>query len=680
MNAKVYCLGLLFSLSFGSGLKAVPGGGKNGEKSAQNMTSSGKATVVTGASTKAVTNSSVPKNQDADPLVTLEILNIQKIFECENILSPLNLSKDVANFFLLASLPWVGKDFSNLEKCTKVSMFFAGESVVVMFKPTVESKDTFSNTFRELKVPFIEQNSYFLLLLSKDNDCESLPIDNGLESLSKDSGLESLSKDSTLLALQKSESLIKRATTSTTKPEDPFKVECIVNIDAVVGADPNSIAVAIAHNLKELGFTFEFKSDGIACSSVLSVQPTFQFYKQLEKANYDKSLPSSVFKQNEDVRSYLVYRDVSWILDVFNFYVQRFYTENNLDSALEKRFLDALEGALNGIKKCIEGERFLGFVWNGIELAYFEVGKVSCKTVEEYINCGNLLSDIDKELDALFGGEKQIEAPSVPVAGNEKSKAEDKADAKSIVGFVDSPLKSAKLFCEYKGCSVYLRESEDENKTFGKVKKVAYFVVRDGLLLSSNSLDFLKSRIDTLEADKISTDNKTSAAKAPAITIETLIEGYPVGTIAKGNLKIVPWLQFCKTLVPDLGKYFADALLAKIDADGGISFEITAQGGGSAAIQLFVNNGCLKALPILVEIFNDISVDLSCKRKKAHKSMVPAKADEAKTSGFVPAKKDDKPKNSSLIPVKVAYDIETCKEEQKILIPVKILTEYKAMG
>jgi hypothetical protein len=676
MNAKVYCLGLLFSLSFGSGLKAVPGEGKNGEKSAQNMTSSGKATVVTDTSTKAVTNSSVTKNQGADPLVTLEILNIQKIFECENILSPLNLSKDVANFFLLASLPWVGKDFSNLEKCTKVSIFFAGESVVVMFKPTVESKDTFLNTFRELKVPFVEQDSYFLLLLSKDNDYESLPIDNGLGSLSKDNGLGLPSKDSTLLAIQESESLIKRATTSTTKPGDPFKAECIVNIDAVVGADPN----AIAHNLKELGFTLEFQSDGIACSSVLSVQPTFQFYKQLEKANYDKSLPSSVFKQNEDVRSYLVYRNVSWILDVFNFYAQRFYTENNLDSALGKQFFDVLEGALNGIKKCIEGEHFLGFVWNGSELAYFEVGKVSCKTVEEYINCGNSLSNIDKELDALSGDEKQIEAPSVPVAGNEKSKAEDKADAKSVAGFVDSPLKSAKLFCEYKGCSVYLRESEDENKVFGKVKKVAYFVVRDGLLLSSNSLDFLKSRIDTLETNKISTDNKTSAAKAPAITIETLIEGYPVGTIAKGNLKIVPWLQFCKTLIPDFGKYFMDALLAKIDANGGISFEITAQGGGSAAIQLFVNNGCLKALPILVEIFNDISTDLSCKRKEAHKSMVPAKADEAKTSGFVPAKKDDKPKNSSLIPVKVTYDIETCKEEQKILIPVKILTEYKAMG
>jgi hypothetical protein len=398
MKAKVCCLGLLFSIGFGSGLTATPQGEKNGEKPVQNALPSGKvvevpsenATLVTSTPTGVAADSSVPKAQSATLLATVEILNIQKAFGYKNILEPFNLNSDVANFWMLMSLPLVGRDFSNLDEHSKVSILFSTEgSAVVIFKPTNGSKSILLNTFQEAQMLFAEQNGCLLLSLPKNNDLKSSPKD-----------------DDFLLTIQKNESLMKQAMTLTAKPEDPFKVECSVDIDAAIKAFQNDIAAAVLSNFKTFKVAVELNPDGIGCSITSSLQPTFPFYAQLDKANYTKPFPSLVFGESE-VLSYSVSRNISWIFDMINFYCQKLYTAVGFVSGFGKQILDDVGSVCNDMKKCIAGGQFTGLFRHGSDLVLFDVGETLCKTVEEYVSCKDSLFDFEKKTRALSEDIKQ---------------------------------------------------------------------------------------------------------------------------------------------------------------------------------------------------------------------------------------------------------------------------------
>ncbi|MDR0678318.1 MAG: hypothetical protein LBF44_02150 [Holosporaceae bacterium] len=674
VKAKVCCLGLLFSLSLGSESKAIPAEEKNSGKSVQNALPSEKAVLPVTTPTALTADGNIPKSLNVDPLVTLEFFNAQKALKCESILKALNLDNSIANFLLLASIPWVGKDFSTLEECSKISIIFTKEKGIVVFKPTAEGKDVFLSALQNSKIPFLEQNGYLWVLLW---------VSNGNNDFS-----------SAIPDIPNNEDLIKRATTSTTKQEDPFQFKLSLNANAIAESFPDDAPFFI--NFKTLEFTVEL-NDGIRLLGTCSMKPTCPNYAQLEKANYTKPLfpllaktnynPSLfplAFEQNENVRSYSVCRDVSWILDVVKLYIQ---DNLNLDKQVfggPLNTVDDLKGSLvdtiNDLKKYIAGTQSAELLQYGNDLVLFKVGETSCKVAEEYVSYLNRISDLNKKLTALAEKTKQTETPSVPVAADEK--AEGKTGTKNVAGSVDGSKKPVKLVCEYKGRSIYTIE-EYEEELFGCLT-ADYFLMDNGVLFSSSSLDFLKSRIDVLAAGKIPTENKT-----PTTTIETLREG----VIIKGEVEIASLLRFItNTQASALKKYLPDASLARIDSDAKVSFEITAQGEGVVVFQLFVNNSCLKSLLIFVEIISNVFSHeqdslhngmVPAKANEAqdsfHNGMVPARANEAKTQNFIPAKKDDTQKNLSLIP-KVACDVGTCREDRPILIPLKILTEYKIMG
>jgi hypothetical protein len=488
-------------------------------------------------------------------------------------------------------------------------------------------------------------------------------------------------KQDCLSFIQNNKDLINQAMAPVAKGEDSFKIECILNVNKIVdnmrkkeSGVPEMVSVCCA-NFKDLKVIGELSPKGIDLSLVFSITPTFPFYAQLAKESY--TLPSLTFGQNENTPSYSVSRDVSWIFDMLKFGAHKFYNEISWATGWSKQTLDEADNVLDNAKKCIAGGQFLGLFPYGGGFVPFEVRETSCKTVDEYVNCKDSLFVFSEKMKALPGKVKQTEILSILMTDNEKSKVEDKADTKSILGPVNESEKLVKSVCEYKGHSIYVKEWKNEPLS-QLIKKEEYLMMRDGLLLSSTSLDFLKSQIDVLVVEKM-----PIATKIPAATPETLIDGCPPGMIAKGKVQIVSFVQFLNTQIPALKKYFTDAVLAKIDANGEVSFEIMAQGEGSVAIRGSLNNSFLRALPVFMEILINMSADYNRQQNETSKSMIPLKADESKKQNFIPIKKDDVKENSSLIPVKVTYNREVDPhrdEKPTILIPVKILTEYKAVG
>jgi hypothetical protein len=649
MNGKIYCLGVLFSLSLGSGLAAevLSEIEKSKGEPAQNVAQSGKTAVAVNVPISTATTNE-PKAQNASLWAAFEFSNIQKIFEYKEILSVFNVNNYAVNLLVLSMIPQVGKNFSAVEENSKVSVLFMKTSrelsPVFVLKPAADEKKTFLATCQSEKFPFFEENNYLFLLPSKDEDC--------------------------LSAIKSNKDLLKQATTSIAKKEDPFKVECIFNIDEVVSKGlkkmNNEIACLLA--FKDLKITMEFVPEGIKLSGALSFDPAFPFYTQLAKANYTKPFLPLGCELKESILSYLVSRDVSWMWDILGFCVRS-------SSRFDKQFLDGLLNIINDFKRSVGSMQFGGLVQYRNDLVNFEVKETPCKTIEEYVNCLNSIFNLNETISP-----ESKAVPSVTDQGSNVVPAPSgSVDQKSKVDG-QKKLINVKLLCEYKGNQIYVKKYDEEiskeifQETGIQVEMenwVDYLVMWDNLLLSSSSLDYLKSKIDVLGAEK-----------APEMTIETLVDGCPPGMIAKGKLKIVSYIRVLNAKIPSLKKYFTDALLAQIGNNEEIIFEVTAQEAGLVTFQLFVNNDFLKAISVLIKILNNIFVDFGLRQNEVYKGMVPAKTDEAKNQNFIPVKKDDAKGNPSLIPAKVVYDWndDVCYEERQILIPVKILTEYKAMG
>ncbi|MDR1590439.1 MAG: hypothetical protein LBR92_00330 [Puniceicoccales bacterium] len=633
MNEKVCRWGLLFSLSLCDGLEAeVLPEEENQEKPVQSVVPLPLGETRTSVSLPPMEeSSSTSKVKSVNPLVTLEFSNIQKLFDN---LKAFNKDENVANLILQSFFPEVGKNFSALAEDAKATIIFLEKWSVIIFKPTAENKKIFLNKCQDRGWPFWEQDNYFIVPMSQERDYLSLiPSD-----------------------------LIKRATTPVAKEEKLFKIEYALNVDEVgeiakdKAGEMGDIISACYSKIKDFKGTVEFNPEGIKGSVVISAKSDAPFYAYLAKEKYAKPLPPLVFGQDINVQSYLICQDITWIFDVINSYVP-----NNFGN---------LTNSINNVKKCEAGMDLAVLSQYNNGLVYWEIGETTCKTAEEYVSCENSLLDIANEWTDLPGETKKEGTPSLTMSGNadQKSKTEDKADTKAS----PNSKKTVKLVCEHKGCSIYVTECDDKNES------VEYLAVRDGLVFSSGSLDFLKSHIDVLVAGKIPTGNKT-----PTTTLETLVGECPPDVIFKGKSKIVPLIQFLNTEIAVLKKYFTDALLAKIGNNAEISFEIIAQGEGVVAFQFFVNNSCLQALSIFIEILNNMFVDFSHQPNGTYKGMIPIKTDEAKTQNFIPAKKDAAKENLSLVPIKVTYnwDVGSYRDEEpQILIPLKILTEYKAVG
>ncbi|MDR2812429.1 MAG: hypothetical protein LBB05_01385 [Puniceicoccales bacterium] len=624
MNKKIYCMGLLFSLSLGNSLDAAFGPEeKNWDSFSSNVAQFEKTMAVADVFPPATANRSVSQVQNRKPLAILEVTNIQKIFQCKNILSVFNCDGDVANLILLSMFLLVGRNFSALDVLSKLSIFYFENGLVFVLKPTNDAKKAFSEFLQKEKMPFSEQNSYFII--SSNKDC--------------------------LSAIQKSEDYIKQATISTSKKEDPLKVEYSINVDEVFSGNLKKCGV------NGLTIAARCAEDGIEFSGTLSLDSTFKFSEQSEKTRFWELYRALSI---EDTRSYCVCQNIEEILEFLKGSAQKLYGNNNFNG-------------LDTVKKCLGETQFVGLFSFGNQLVEFGVGENSCKTVSEYVDHLNSLSDL---VDKLDSPSKAIPS-AVDQAGSfapggvgQKPKVEETQKKKPV---------SASLICEHKGYPIYCMENKEELWPKAEIESVDYAAMIENLLLTSNSLDFLKLKIDVLidvlekaSMEKASVENKTSLTTPEDLCLP--------GMIAKGEFGIVPLIQCFINRISALKKYFPDSSLTQIRNSAGFNFEVTAQKNGTVKLQLFVSNDCLKALPVLIEVANNMFVDFNSNKNEIFNGMIPAKVDETKDQRFIPAKKDNAQKNQSLIPLKTTWNIESCGEARQILLPVKILMEYKVMG
>jgi hypothetical protein len=603
-----------------------------------------------------------------DPLVRLEISNPQNLFRCEALLRLLGADSRTVNSLLGLTMPYIGEDFSGLNEGSKVLIFFLpGSAVVVAFRPKPESKDAFLNAFQGLGFPFSEEESWVSVLLSRTEDGDLL------------SGIWS------------DNDLKKKITTPTANPGDPFKVEFFVKGGAVAGFIPNPDISAFFRQVMELEVAVEFCPGGIAGSVSGSVVEGNPLYRLFRKENYTTPPPPVAFGQNEAL-SWLVLRDLDRAFDLFSPQV----SQSGVTCGYDKWVVDGLKNALDYARKSMEGGQISGLTQHGDQLCFFGVGGTSFKTPEECVAAEDSLRDFGKKVEALSEKMDQGGALSVPVAGSEKLKAE----GAGVAGPVNAPRKAVEVACVHRGLPIYVRERKGENEPF----PLLYLFVRDGILFSSDSLEFLKFQIDNFSPDIPAAEKTSAANKTPRITTATLVGELPDGVALKGKFNVLSWLQFLRSWSHDLKSCITDALLAGVDSAGEVNFEATVQRDGSATLRFFANNGCLEGLLVLMTIFGSladlnrgmipfkagkaspspslvpIKNDSTPKNPSLNGGMIPAKGSKAPSPGLTPVKNDSIQKKSPLVPVRGACNIGTCREDRQILIPMKILTEYKAMG
>jgi hypothetical protein len=659
MNGKICYLGLLFSLSLEGGLE-VAGLTKDEKNNAvptpaavQPVDQRPAAATVTGTAVPAAAVTGlIPDKQWMKPLTALEILNIQKLFEYGNILKMLGAGRADANLLLTLLLPWVGGDFSALEERSKVVIFWvetpppesatpdasvleqrSSLSPLIALRPADKSKKAANDYFKNLGWSCSEENGYLL----------SSPL--------KEAWLYSFTSDG--------KDFMQLATAPVPETEDSFTIKATPDITGLISKFGIANEIALLLDFKHFEIALRFDPNGLGFNCTFVPNSTLSYGASLERSNYLKPLPCVPLGAGVKASSYIINRDISWQIDLFMLSIKSI-------PFIDKQIVDQLSAVIDGYKECVTGVQFWGLIpFNG-KSVILDISEASGKTIEEIVGRLYRLCDFFEAAYAKTGKTSIVKAlASIP-----PSDTGNPVEQKEMVNIT--------RICEHRGYALYSGLLNEEmirllstvgvSTLFEMPVKVTnqemYFVKIGDLSFLSDSLDYLKCIIDTKVVGEI-----------PDVSLETLVDGFPPGVIAKEKLQLDAAKQFFGLNLPFLEKF----------SNGEFTFEAIALGDGGVEFQFFINNDGLKAFFAYLEYALSTEANVPAKADEKDYGFIPMKkddADDAKADSLpIPKKEDgigDTKMGSLPIPTKVAYDI--CHEERPILIPLKILREYKTIG
>jgi hypothetical protein len=564
------------------------------------------------------------------PLAAVKIKDIDEILNNQNLLNLFGLDNDSANFFLLAMLPMVGKNCSALKKGANVALFFFENFLCIVAQISEENK-TLKNFLTKEKMPFEEGSAYEIFTEKKENfdlvtgdkdllksllEFTKQPIDSGqIEFTIKNSGILELAKGK----------------------HDSF-------FQSLIGKD-------LKDSVKEIKIGIQIRSTGMDIYAAAIFDKIFSFCSKLKGENYKK--PSiGEYIEAKDAAMVMFLQNLSWMLDALDPFAVKIIEQcNRSESVFFKKIWDILRKipspneALLCLAHSFQGEHIVSF---GHKIS----GQL---TFEQYIESYVLgMDNFQKFLNEILS----IANPLALDANKDKEIFKFNCQYHPL--------------CEYKEYKIYEFSDRPEidphfmetlvpkksEAFFIRPKETWYAAFVNGQVLGSDSVDNLKAMIDNAVAKKL-----------PTVDVESFVGGIGEGTVAKFEAELVKIIDFVlsKITEPEF-KEMKDAItstLAKKSGNIGASLEAK-----DDRLQFNLSLD-YSFIGLLLEIQEALEKLFS--QMKYFQQQLPEAAKKAEPAKAVDEKEPVLTKTAYISKFEnIVWD-----DERQILIPVKIVAEYK---
>ncbi|MDR3317747.1 MAG: hypothetical protein LBS71_03005 [Puniceicoccales bacterium] len=626
------------------------------------------------ASDKKTESAVTSKVFDKTPLACIKITNFEEVLNNQKLLDALNINNTLLNILLLAQFPSVGNNCNAFKKGTNVGVFFFRNLQENFFPCAVfqlaENNSNFKEYLKKNKIPFFDCDGY--TILTKDETTK----ESNLDLITKEKDFPKTLVDLTKQPLVSSVIEI--------NVQQPFQHLVRMFSNQLSSKD------ATANYIKEINLGLQLDSNGLKLNFDSIFDSTFSHYAQLKSENYKefKALNIGEYIEAKDVNKVTVAQNIGWAIEFLMESLRSFVQQDT--SQINKSKPDLIEKMLIALKGIIPEVRIS-------TIGTFQNQKVTiCNDATKY-------TEIEKYFDAY---------KSLMAAVNDSyNELYFKAiNDKNIAPFTFE----SKFLCDYNGAKIYSytisvneinptpvassvggdaskvasstttdkggntiptttslventpKATVVETVTGTQVKQTDYVILYNGQILQSNSLDYLKMVFDNVVAKKL-----------PTVTAESYLGGFPKGTAYKTKFDLSKMISYILPQVLQMPQIVQRAevensingFLSQLGDGGVINIGWTAQNDRlqySISLDYASFPTIISASSFTFSILFDILVDAA-----------------AKASG--PQKKPaEEQKSPTLTPVKTSYIFNSnpilCEADRQILIPVKILTEYKAIG